>query len=358
MTRLRMFVGRSAFMFGAVVALGACADEPAAPGLDRDFRVVAAKPVAAAISVTSASPDSATQDTTLDVTVSGNGFESGATATWTLAGIENSDEVRTNSTRFVSSRQLVANITISANATIGKWDVLVRVGGKGGIGTEAFAVKQKPQVDTSPRVNIVFDNVMNLAAPGTAPQLGPTGIQGDSRDKNGAPSSVSEYQGAFCHVEGKIFWSGNNFGGDMIFDPGGPRDSNNPCGSVRSLKFFLSYQRGGALGAASIAAPFNNVRAVMLMAPGEVISRNAAFNYSGLANCDRIAFDGLGGASQLRVTRLSDVGTSKQWRVESEYPHMAMCTVPKAWSNISKGLHYLPVAYTITEIPYPYPTNP
>ena len=101
---------RSAF---AVVALSvsllvvACSGDPSAPRANANPGVSLGKAVSG-VSVTSVRPDSATQDTTLDVIVNGSGFVSGAVATWALAGVEDSAQVRTNSTRFVSSRQLVA----------------------------------------------------------------------------------------------------------------------------------------------------------------------------------------------------------------------------------------------------------
>jgi len=95
------------------------------------------------VTVTAAVPDSATQDTTLDVTISGSGFAAGAAAVWGQGGVPASG-VRTNSTRFVSSRKLVANITIAVDAATGLYDVIVtNLGGKKGIGTELFAVKRK-----------------------------------------------------------------------------------------------------------------------------------------------------------------------------------------------------------------------
>jgi probable HAF family extracellular repeat protein len=96
--------------------------------------------VSTTLSVTATSPSQATLDTTLDVTVSGSGFDSGSQAQWLLSG--NSDpRVRTNSTHFVSSTSLVANITIAKDAIPSSYDVAVTTTtGKKGIGTELFTV--------------------------------------------------------------------------------------------------------------------------------------------------------------------------------------------------------------------------
>lgn len=91
-------------------------------------------------SVTSTFPEEASQGTTLDVQVIGSGFDAGSQVRLLLAG-QGDAKVRTNSTRFVSSRELVANITIDVDAEPAFRDVEVRTaGGKTGIGTEKFIV--------------------------------------------------------------------------------------------------------------------------------------------------------------------------------------------------------------------------
>jgi probable HAF family extracellular repeat protein len=93
--------------------------------------------------VRSAVPDSATVDTTLNVRVLGSGYDQGSRADWAFKGVP-SPKVVTNSTQFVSSTELVANITIARDANIGRYDVIVTTSaGKGGIGTELFAITLK-----------------------------------------------------------------------------------------------------------------------------------------------------------------------------------------------------------------------
>lgn len=90
--------------------------------------------------VKSTDPDSATIDTTLNVRVFGSGYDKGSRANWAFKGVV-SEKIVTNSTLFVSSTELVANITIARNANIGSHDVIVTTSaGKGGIGTELFVV--------------------------------------------------------------------------------------------------------------------------------------------------------------------------------------------------------------------------
>lgn len=93
--------------------------------------------------VKSTVPDSATIDTTLNVRVLGGGFDVGSRADWALKGVV-TDKIVTNSTQFVSSSELLANITIARNAEIARYDVIVTTStGKGGIGTELFLVTLK-----------------------------------------------------------------------------------------------------------------------------------------------------------------------------------------------------------------------
>ena len=335
----------------------ACGSDPAATIQNPGFELSAAKGTAADVTVTGAAPDSATQDTTLDVTIAGSGFVAGATATWALQGVVDPAQIRTNRTTFVTSRKLIANITISGAATVGKWDIVVTAGSKGGIGTEAFAVKSKPQGDINSRVNVVFDDAVNVAAPGQPLSVAPAGIQGDLRDRTGNPSTTSEYQGSFCGVNSKIFWSGTNFGGDLVFSPAGEYDRRVNCGAKRMLRFFLDYQPG-TLGSPRVWSTFTNIRAIMYMESGEVRSHKTHFNYLGLADCDRLDFDETwSGAANVTTTRLPDVNGARKWRVESQYPHMAMCTVPKGFTWYARTLKYLPFAFTATEVPYPYPVH-
>ncbi len=108
--------------------------------------------------VTSAAPASATQDTTLDVQVGGSGFDNRSSAQFLLAGIAD-PRVRANSTRYVSTTSLVANITIAADAPVSAYDVAVTTGsGKKGVGTELFAIKGKtPPPPADPRIAYAVD---------------------------------------------------------------------------------------------------------------------------------------------------------------------------------------------------------
>ncbi len=76
----------------------------------------------------------------LDVQVIGSGFDQGSKAVWDSGGAPY-PRITVNSTKFVSSTQLVANISIATNATIQYYDVAVITStGRKGVGTELFAV--------------------------------------------------------------------------------------------------------------------------------------------------------------------------------------------------------------------------
>lgn len=93
----------------------------------------------AALTVKSVDPDSVPQDTTVDIRVIGSGFDVGAEAAFLLDG-QPDPRVRTNSTRFVKSTELVANVTIALDAIPARYDAQVTLRGKKGIGTELLAV--------------------------------------------------------------------------------------------------------------------------------------------------------------------------------------------------------------------------
>jgi len=93
--------------------------------------------------VTSTTPAGAKRDTTLSVTIAGSGFDQGSRATWALNGDTTfaTTKVKTNSTTYVSPKQLVASITIAAEATVDVYDVVVVTqSGRKGIGIELFAI--------------------------------------------------------------------------------------------------------------------------------------------------------------------------------------------------------------------------
>ncbi|HEX9165474.1 MAG TPA: hypothetical protein VF862_06160 [Gemmatimonadales bacterium] len=92
--------------------------------------------------VSSFTPADAPRQITIDLTVSGSGFDNGSTVRLEKSGAP-VPNVTTNTTSFVSSKQLVASITISAEAVPDLYDVaVITTGGKRGIGAEQFQVME------------------------------------------------------------------------------------------------------------------------------------------------------------------------------------------------------------------------
>ena len=135
------------------------------------------RPAAAQITVTSATPNNAQQGTTnLNVKVAGSGFANGATSTWYVTGTTDTGGVLVNSTTFVNSNQVVANITIPGNATVSGYDIVVKnTSGRTGVGSDQFTVN--PEAVTS--------IVSNIDTSGTA-----VTVQGDDLLLNSSGAST------------------------------------------------------------------------------------------------------------------------------------------------------------------------
>lgn len=91
--------------------------------------------------VTSTTPSYAYQGSVnLNVTINGSGFDHGTTASWYLNGAPYA-KITVNSTSYVSSSQLVANISVASDAQINSYDVVVTTSTtKQGIGSDCFVV--------------------------------------------------------------------------------------------------------------------------------------------------------------------------------------------------------------------------
>ena len=132
----------------AVVALmllvAGCTDPTSAPSEAAGAPFAGKAPPASTPTVTATLPSEATRDTTLDVQITGSGFDSGSRASFERDGVVD-PRVRVNSTRFVKSTSIVANVTIAADAVLDLYNVaVVTGGGKKGMGTELFAVTLGP----------------------------------------------------------------------------------------------------------------------------------------------------------------------------------------------------------------------
>jgi hypothetical protein len=136
-----------------------------------------AAPAESQIAVTAANPNTTTQGTVnLNVTISGKGFKRGAAASFFLSGSNEFAGVIVNSTAFVSSSQVVANITVYDEAKVANFDIQVEnADGRTGKGIELFSItakgsKQGPPPDPA----IAYSNggdIMVMNADGTNQRL-------------------------------------------------------------------------------------------------------------------------------------------------------------------------------------------
>jgi len=103
------------------------------------------------VQVNAADPAATAQGTVnLNVKVTGKGFKNGAKAKWFVTGTTDTGGVTVNSTTFVSSTELTANVTVADTAAIANFDIQVlNSDGRGGKGTELFAVTAKGQGQTT-----------------------------------------------------------------------------------------------------------------------------------------------------------------------------------------------------------------
>lgn len=160
----------------SLLALAACGTDTALTS-PLDVAALAAKGGGGDPAVRAADPDSGFLGTTIDVRVLGSGFDNGSRATWAVDGDTSfaTTKVRTNSTRFIKSGELVANITIAADAPLTLFDiVVVTMAGKNGIGIEKFAVKSTGSTDAyTAAFDVALSYQLRSDGGGTYPDGGP-----------------------------------------------------------------------------------------------------------------------------------------------------------------------------------------
>ena len=133
-------LARRVTVVATLVLVGSgCGDTPPTEpaSLDAEF----AKVAGGGVSVTAADPSFAKQGTVaLAVRVLGSGFDHGSRASWERDGAAD-PKIKVNSTTFVSTSELRANIDIAADAVTALYDIAVyTTGGRKGVGTEKFSV--------------------------------------------------------------------------------------------------------------------------------------------------------------------------------------------------------------------------
>ncbi|HSG46552.1 MAG TPA: hypothetical protein VLA43_01940 [Longimicrobiales bacterium] len=139
-----------AVVIGAVLLtglMGGCNEAiPTAPGSDPPLAAAKGnRPAAGSLSVSAVDPDTVPADTVLTVRVLGSGFTEGSDVTWELEGTTTDAVTTVAPVIFVSAKELHARISVTPDAPLARYDVVVTVaGGKRGIGVESLTVVAKP----------------------------------------------------------------------------------------------------------------------------------------------------------------------------------------------------------------------
>ena len=126
----------------------------------------------AQVKVTAADPATTYQGTvSLDVTISGSGFDSTATPTFLVSGTTDTGGINVRKTVVKGSKQLVATIDVADTAAVTKFDIVVALSdGRKGKGTTLFAVQSKT-ADPCATAGLDFPAFVYVKGSGTTQQL-------------------------------------------------------------------------------------------------------------------------------------------------------------------------------------------
>jgi hypothetical protein len=281
------------------------------------------------LTVTAANPSQGQQDTTLDVSVTGTGFATGARAVWSLNG--DTTLVHVKATKRVNDTLLVASIIIPAGAPTASYDVdVLLTGGKKGVGAELFTVTLG-----DPTAQFWFP--LDDAGLGLYSDHLPAYIQGN----------VSVYADGVCGVHSKIFATGTvNGGGDAIMSTDQTKYGDHHCADYpRKLGMVLRDDAGNVVAQLSSSAYLNayDVEATTNNIPiGSTVTHS--FTLSNDQRCSGLRWtlkmpDGTpSGADQVNITRTS----ASTWDVQTQpYPN------DKAYCIGDARLYHVPVRFTI-----------
>jgi probable HAF family extracellular repeat protein len=185
---------QAAYLGGFTLVIAAC--DPSTPTRPAGDSRASQRQVSGGLTVTGTSPSATARDTTLEVHVLGSGFTRGGQVTFLLAGALD-PRVRTTSTRFINSGDLLATVTIAADAVPEQYDVEVALAsGKKGIGTELFTVL----------------SMIDLGLPGGSYSYG--------RDVNASGTVVGEYEVRKTGCRRAYVWTPEHGGRDLPVPPG------------------------------------------------------------------------------------------------------------------------------------------
>jgi len=103
------------------------------------------------VTVTAAAPSAAYQGETLDVNVTGSGFDPSAKVQYFVSGTTNPGGITVRSVKYASSGELVTTIEVSSTADLANFDIVVTLdSGRKGKGTTLFSVKARSNPNDPP----------------------------------------------------------------------------------------------------------------------------------------------------------------------------------------------------------------
>ena len=225
--------------------------------------------------------------------------------------------------------------------------------------TVPLALRYARSVDTQSRAIFTWADSVNVAVSGVAPNWVAAGIRGDGRDKYGQPALTSEHEGDFCGVSAFLGDTYASLNADVDFYYTSTMAAK--CGSSRKWRFYFD----SASTPTYTYAPHVVVMYLGTLSVGQSMSQADKFGIN-QRDCDILEFDdAYPPANNFLIIRLPDVaganGMVRQWRIQSQGSHRAMCIVRSSNGGklINTGVsHFLPFSYTLTEVPYPFPTYP
>ena len=228
------------------------------------------------------------------------------------------------------------------------------------LATTAPLLAKGGNVDTDSRAIVVWEDYVTVSEGVTVP----AGIHGDDYDILSTLNGADAYQGQVCGVHAKIFnTSALSGSGDLVFDPDFDAPGKSCNGVSRKLLFHFSHDTTTA-GPATAIGTFTNVRRIwfdpVLGVPRLQAMRFIFVNQSG---CETLEFNSAVGGDDIMVTQLPDTPDAllepvRNWRVESAGRHRAMCMVTSKGKSVQNGTKFLPFAFTVTEVKYPYLITP
>jgi probable HAF family extracellular repeat protein len=226
--------------------------------------------------VKSTVPSAAPRDTSISVLVQGSGYDHGTRAVWALHGDTAfaTTGIHVTSTTFVSSKELIADITISGDAPLELYDVQVlTAGGKKGIGIERFEVTQ--DITTLPTLSGAGDGGIAINDAGT--------IVGFTVDEKG------HFYGARWQKRGQV-WTLDKLPAPTNDTKHAAAYDINDNGTIVGVRFYIAADDGDQDGHATVWPSSGGVvdlglgAALAISANGTTVGTRFDFNNSGPFN--------------------------------------------------------------------------